>query len=221
MAVFTKSPSFDPIHIAENYDWASLGRVKVVDVGGGQGHIAINLANRFRNLEFVVQDMDKMIQGAAAELQAQLKDKIQFMAHDMFAPQTVYADVLFFRWIFHNWSNKYCIHILRAQIPVLRPGTKIIIQDGCLPEPGTVAQWREKYLRQVCTRFTVRILISNPYFDRSDDLSMASMFNSRERTAHDWEILLSEADPRFTLKGITQPKSSALAVIEVVWDGDS
>lgn len=40
-----------------------------------------------------------------------------------------------------------------------------------------------------------------PKFDshlhRSDDISMASMFNSSERTAGDWKTLLSNADPRF------------------------
>lgn len=152
MAVFATSPSFDSIHIIDNYDWGSLGHAKVVDVGGGQGHIAIDLASRFGNLEFVVQDMEKMIHNAEARLTAQLKGRVQFMEHDLFALQTVQADVLFFRWIFHNWSDKYCIDILRAQIPVLRPGVKIIIQDGCMPEPGTVPLWREKFLRYKLAR---------------------------------------------------------------------
>lgn len=47
---------------------------------------------------------------------------------------------------------------------------------------------------------------------------MASMFNSRERSADDWKTLLSDADSRFVLKGVKQPKGSALAVIEVAWN---
>lgn len=147
MTVFATSPSFDSIHIIENYDWASLGRAKVVDVGGGQGHIAIDLASRFGDLEFVVQDMGKMIENAEARLTPEVEGRVRFMEHDLFALQTVSADVLFFRWVFHNWSDKYCIDILRAQIPALRPGVQILIQDGCMPEPGTVPLWREKYLR--------------------------------------------------------------------------
>lgn len=49
---------------------------------------------------------------------------------------------------------------------------------------------------------------------------MASLFNGRERTVNEWKELLASADPRFVMKGVTVPKGSALAVIEVVWDKD-
>jgi len=32
-------------------------------------------------------------------------------------------------------------------------------------------------------------------------------------------MLLAEADERFVLKGVVEPKGSALAVLEVVWEG--
>ncbi|ROW16770.1 hypothetical protein VPNG_01622 [Cytospora leucostoma] len=147
MKVFARSPDLDPVHIINNYDWASLGNAQVVDVGGAQGHVAMELASRFDNLSFVVQDMDQVIENAEAGLPVQLEGRVSFMAHDLFAPQTVQADVFFFRWVFHNWSDEYCIEILRAQIPALKPNARIIIQDGCLPEPGTVALWREKISR--------------------------------------------------------------------------
>lgn len=147
MKVFATSPGLDPAHITDNYDWASLGQARVVDVGGGQGHIAMELARRFGDLDITVQDMDKMIANGEAGLPTQLRDRVSFMAHDLFAPQTVQADVYFFRWIFHNWSDKYCVQILRAQIPALKPKARVIIQDGCLPEPGAVALWREKIFR--------------------------------------------------------------------------
>lgn len=147
MKAFATSPSFDPSHLIDNYDWASAGQAQVVDVCGGQGHIATALASRFANLTFVVQDMDKMIENAESALPVELRGRLRFMAHDLFAPQTIRADILIFRWVFHNWSDKYCILALRAQIPVCSPSIKIIIQDGCMPEPGAVAQWREKYLR--------------------------------------------------------------------------
>lgn len=49
---------------------------------------------------------------------------------------------------------------------------------------------------------------------------MASVFNARERSEGEWRSLLMDADPRFSLKGVVQPEGSALAFIEVVWDGD-
>lgn len=51
------------------------------------------------------------------------------MVHDFFTPQPVAADAYFFRMIFHDWSNKNCVRILRALVPVLRKGAKVLIND--------------------------------------------------------------------------------------------
>ena len=149
MKVFATNPGYDPSYTVNNYDCATLGQAQVVDVGGAQGHIAMELAKRFENLNILVQDMDKVVENAESGVPDELKGRVNFMAYDFFAPQTIKADVYFFRWIFHNWSDKYCILILRAQIPALKPGAKLIIQDTCMPEPGAVALWMEKDLRFV------------------------------------------------------------------------
>lgn len=96
------------------YSLGKQRRAKVVDVGGGEGHIAIYLAIRFGDLEFVDQDMGKMIENAEVGLTAELKGRVRFMEHDLWALQTVQAGVLLFHWIFYNWSDKYCVDILRA-----------------------------------------------------------------------------------------------------------
>lgn len=59
------------------------------------------------------------------------------------------ADVYFFRWILHNWSDKYCVKILRGLIPALKPGAKIILNDNVLPQPGVLSRWQENRLRYV------------------------------------------------------------------------
>ena len=76
------------------------------------------------------------------------RPNIQFMKHDFFTPQVVKdADVYFYRWIFHNWTDEQSIQILRATIPGLKPGARVLINDGCLPPPGTVHWSEEKALR--------------------------------------------------------------------------
>jgi len=120
------------------------------------------------------------------------------MAHDFFSEQQIVADVYYYRWIFHNWSDKYCIRILRSLIPVLRPKARILINDMCMPDPDSIASWRNKELRQF-------------------DLGMLSLFNGRERDADDWQLLFDNADSRFRLAGITQPEGSSLAMIELIW----
>lgn len=138
---------YNASHVIDKYDWKSLGPVKMVDVGGGSGHVTMELAKAFPNLSIVVQDMEKMVEEATANIPPELKDRFEFMVQDLFAPQTVQADVYFIRWVFHNWSDKYCVLILKALIPALRPGAKIIINETCMPDPGTIPNWREKYLR--------------------------------------------------------------------------
>jgi len=68
-----------------------------------------------------------------------------------------------------------------------------------MPEPGEILVWTER-LRRLA------------------DLSMALIFNAKERTAAEWRSLLAETDARFVLKEIVEPKGSALAILEIVWE---
>ncbi|KAI1323781.1 S-adenosyl-L-methionine-dependent methyltransferase [Xylariaceae sp. FL0255] len=197
MKAYTSSPEFDISYVLDCYDWASLGQACLVDVGGSQGHIAAALAQRFNNLEVVVQDTEASIAGAIVP--EGLETRMRFMAHNFFQPQPVKADVYYFRWVMHNWSDKYCIQILRSLIPALQNGARIVIQDTCLPEPGVRALWRERDLR-------------------SADLNMAAMFNGKERSSSEWKDLLASADSRFVLKQINEPAGSALAIIDARWE---
>ena len=147
MKIFTTSPKHDLSFVTSYYDWASLGAAQVVDVGGAQGHVAVELVTHFSDLSIVVQDNPSTIENADARLPRDLRGRIHFMAHDFFSPQTVQADVYLFRWILHNWSDKYCILLLRALICMLKPGVKIIIQDTIMPEPQSIPLWKEKDLR--------------------------------------------------------------------------
>ncbi|KUJ18481.1 S-adenosyl-L-methionine-dependent methyltransferase [Mollisia scopiformis] len=188
MKVFATRPDYDPSFLIENYDWGALGKVQVVDIGGAQGHIATELARRFENLQIVVQDMDEVVRIAKHGVPEELKQRVCFMAHDFFSPQPIKADVFYLRWILHNWSDKYCILILRALISALKPGARIIIQEVCMPSPGSIPLWKERNLR-------------------AEDLNMGAIFNSLERTA----------DLRFVIKSVIEPKGSALGIIEVLW----
>ena len=70
------------------------------------------------------------------------------MAHDFFTEQPVKdADVYFFKWIFHDWSDKYSIKILRSLIPALKKGSKIILNEYVIPQPGEVSLLKEREIR--------------------------------------------------------------------------
>jgi hypothetical protein len=134
--------------VAKAYDWGSLGDVSIVNVGGQRGSVAIDLASKFENVKLLVQDSAVVIEGADAAVPEQLKERVRFMKHELFENQTVQADVYFFRMILRSWGDKYAVNILKAQIPALRPGAKILIQDACMPGPDSASPlWRERVMR--------------------------------------------------------------------------
>ena len=152
MAVFTTGKGFEATHVINGFDWNSLCNASVVDIGGSRGHIGIEIARHFPLLHVTVQDLESTVSGAESEVPPEAAGRVHFMAHDFFVEQPVVANVYFLRWILHNWSDKYCIKILRSLIPALRPGAQVIVQEICMPEPGTIVNWREKQLRSVTSK---------------------------------------------------------------------
>jgi chemotaxis methyl-accepting protein methylase len=68
-----------------------------------------------------------------------VQSKITFMVHDFFKEQPIKnADVYFFRCTLHNWSDEFVVKVLRALIPALKPGARVVIQDNGLANPGTI-----------------------------------------------------------------------------------
>lgn len=131
----------------DSYPWESLGPAHVVDVGGSQGSISIALARQFPSLRFTVQDTIDVVELGSENLPADLEYRVSFLAHNFFEEQPVVgADVYFFRWIFHDWSDKYCISILQNLIPALKPGARILVNEFCMPE-SKLTPYKENVLR--------------------------------------------------------------------------
>ncbi|TVY28476.1 O-methyltransferase [Lachnellula hyalina] len=200
MRAYTEGTGFDLQYVADNYPWADFGNGTVVDVGGSHGSACITLATAFPKLNLVVQDLPQVVAGGPATLPLDMANKIEFMAYDFLKEQQPVkdADVYFFRWVFHNWSDKYCILILRNHIPALKKGARIVINEYVLPEPGVLPIYQEERLRSM-------------------DLTMMEVQNSRERDLDDWAKLFREADERFVFKGGKQPEGSSLWILEVEW----
>jgi SAM-dependent methyltransferase len=138
----------EPSYAVKAYDWASLGKATVVDVGGSHGLVCIALAKEFSDLQFVVQDLPKVIEDAKTKSPAELSDRVTFQAHDFFEEQPVKnADIYYFRWILHDWSDKYSAKILQALIPALKPGARLLFSERCLEKPCTLPLRAEKWNR--------------------------------------------------------------------------
>ncbi|KAI1411312.1 S-adenosyl-L-methionine-dependent methyltransferase [Hypoxylon sp. FL1857] len=201
MTSFTQGAGFELQHVVDNIPWADYQNGTVVDIGGSKGIVSFAIARAHPSLSFVVQDMEPVIAAAKDEAPADVAGRITFLAHDFLTEQPIHgADVYFLRWILHNWSDKYCIKILRNLIPALKPGAKIIVNDNVLPQPGTISKFQEKRLRAI-------------------DLTMTEMQNSRERELSDWINLFQLADQRFKFEEAKRPEGSNLWILTVVWNG--
>ena len=148
-------PSNSPQHLINSFPWASLGAGTVVDVGGSDGYISIELAHAFPELHFLVQDLPNIVANMVPP--PELAGRVEFLGHDFFTEQYIKdADVYLFRWVLHDWPDDYMIKILRHLIPALKPGARIIINDNVGPgQSGLLPLDAERYVRYgVSTRFT-------------------------------------------------------------------
>jgi hypothetical protein len=115
---------------------------------------------------------------AIGTVPSELKDRVQLTTHDFLTNQTVVAEAYYLRWIFHAFSDKYVVQTLQALVPALRKGARVIMNDGILPEPGTLGLSEERRIRTM-------------------DLFQQVTVNAREREAGDWEDLFKKADWRY------------------------
>jgi hypothetical protein len=197
MRFFLESPAMRPEFAIEGYAWEKHSKGTVVDIGGSHGVMAFKLAERYPEMKIVVQDRPEVIASAPKPD----KGQVEFQAHDFFAEQQVGgADVYFFRWIFHDWSDKYCKAILRALIPALKKGSRILIMEHIVPEPGMLTPFQERPIRHF-------------------DMVMKELFNAKERSENDWRKLLASSDDRFNVVEIKSPIGSQLGIVVVEWQG--
>ncbi len=152
MATFADGMSISPSLLAKDYPWASIGNGAgtIVDVGGSKGNISVALAQNVPSLRFIVQDLPGAMQGAKDTIPSALASRIEFMEHDFFKDQPVKADAFLFRMIFHNWSDECVIKILKATVPGLKVGSRIIVNDYLVPEPKTMSLMKERTIRFAC-----------------------------------------------------------------------
>ena len=148
------TPGFETDHVTDLFDWHAFKQATVVDVGGSDGLVCIELARKFPKLTLIVQDLPEVIAEVAKTEHENVSAQITFMPHNFFEVQPVKnADIYFLRCILHDWPDQYCQQILRNLIPALKPGARILINELCIPDPGQISSYQAKWLRSECFSF--------------------------------------------------------------------
>lgn len=196
MKWFGTFESWNLKHLVNGYSWDMIDRpgAILIDVGGGQGAVPRVLAPATKNLRFVVQDCEDVIEHGRQSLPEDLKGRVEFMQQDFFTEQPVKgADIYFLRWILHDWSDKYAVRILKALVPAMKDGSKVVLFEWLLKD-GPEIRWTEKYPRRV-----VRSLSAYYSSLKSQPL------NSRSDLLRRWMLVAQECRPRHACS-VQQPR---------------
>ncbi|OQD64188.1 hypothetical protein PENPOL_c008G03690 [Penicillium polonicum] len=173
------------------WDWVSLGPKTIVDIGGSSGHTVLAIAPLASEAEFIVQDnnVDALDMGRKLVLlsaEPGVASRVSFQSHNFFEPQPVSADGYILRHILHDWNDEDSVSILKALLPAIKPGAKVFISEGILPDPPA----------QRLNTLTEKMALIEDQF-------MLAAHDARERTVGDFVRLFQTASPKFHLVGVT------------------
>ncbi|KAF2659031.1 S-adenosyl-L-methionine-dependent methyltransferase [Lophiostoma macrostomum CBS 122681] len=195
MTWLQSAPPMRPSFAVEGYDWSV--HKKMVDVGGSHGVIAREIVEKNPSMKIVVQDRPEVVECAPKDV----VENVEWAAHDFFTEQPIKdADVYFLRWILHDFSDKYCIKILRALVPALKKGARIVLMEHILPEPGTISAYQQRLVLGF-------------------DMCMKELFNAKERTEKEWRALIRDTHDHLKVVDVYTPEGSQLGFIVTEWEG--
>ncbi|KAL1969135.1 hypothetical protein VTN77DRAFT_389 [Rasamsonia byssochlamydoides] len=183
-----KLPRYAVDNVVRSWDWESVASGIIVDVGGASGYNSIALARHLPRAKFYVEDINVEGLKMGRETVAQdpdLQQRITFTEHDFFEPQPVQADVYFFRHVLHDWSDADCVRILRALLPALKDGARVLVSEGVMPEPPAT---RSALLEDKQVRI--------------DDHVMLAAHVARERSVEEYTKLFEIADDGFSFVAV-------------------
>lgn len=137
------------------------GDERVLDVGGGLGVLSGLLLDHYPGLAVVLLDRPEVAE------QVPLREGLQTVPADFFAPWTLKADVAVLARVVHDWDDEKAILLLRNVHRALPRGGRVFLVEMLIDDDGT--------------------------FGGLCDLHLLLATGGRERTAEEYRALLDEA----------------------------
>uniref|UniRef100_D8QE34 O-methyltransferase C-terminal domain-containing protein n=1 Tax=Schizophyllum commune (strain H4-8 / FGSC 9210) TaxID=578458 RepID=D8QE34_SCHCM len=125
-----------PDAIVKGFDFSKLAPgSKVVDVGGGMGHIVMSVAKKYPELVAVVEDRPAVVEQAKDFWSKQLPNaRVEFVEQDFFKPQAIKgAGAYILCHILHNWGQTQAVKILRNLRDAAGSETRLIVGEQIAP----------------------------------------------------------------------------------------
>jgi hypothetical protein len=159
---------------------------RVVDVGGGNGAVVVELLQAYPHLEGVVFDLPHARDEAEAAIAAAgIIDCCTFAGGSFFESVPEGGDVYVLAQILHDWSDEDATRILRACRRAIPPHGRLVVLEQIVPAGN------------------------EPHPSKLLDIQMLVLLGGRERTEDDWRRLLEAGG--FELDRTTRgPRASAI-----------
>lgn len=172
----------------EAYDLSDVRRL--VDVGGGHGHLVSTILRRYPGMRAVVFDQPHVVAGAEAVLaQAGVSDRVELVSGDFFSAVPAGGDAYVLSMILHDWSDVEAAAILGNVHRAMDPVGKVLVIDTVIPEGDTA------------------------HFGKLMDIVMLACFTGRERTKADFATLFESAGLRHIETRTTSSPTSVIVAV--------
>ena len=127
---------------------------RLVDLGGGTGHLAIAACERYGSMHGVVFDFPEVLIEARPHVAASsAASRIELLEGDFFADELPPADLYALGKIVHDWSDEKIGMLLKKIHAALPPGGGILLAETLLDDDhtGPVASLMQSLNMLVCT----------------------------------------------------------------------
>ncbi len=162
--------------VAAGSDFSSAS--VIVDVGGGNGALAVGILKAHPHLRAVICDLPAGLAGTREYLAKHgVLDRCTTVEADFFEKVPMEGDVYLLKDIIHDWDDEHATRILSACRRATRRGARILLVERLLPARVTDSP---EHLNAVMT-----------------DLQMMVQLGSRERTLAEYRVLLEQAGFEF------------------------
>jgi predicted O-methyltransferase YrrM len=169
----------------EAYDLSNVRRL--VDVGGGHGHLASTIIRRYPSMSAVVFDQPHVVADAEEVLtEAGISDRVELVGGDFFDSVPAGADAYVLSMILHDWSDSEAVTILGNVRRAMDPAGKILVIDTIIPDGDTA------------------------HFGKMIDIIMLACYAGRERTEAEFITLFEAAGLRHSETRITSSPTSVI-----------
>jgi SAM-dependent methyltransferase len=172
--------------VVRAYDFSGFERI--IDVGGGHGHLLASVLGANPNARGTVFDQPAVVAGARDAV-TRLGGRLEAVGGDFFAAVPAGGDAYLLKHIIHDWDEERALTILRNVRAAMKPDGRLLLVEWVVPEGD------------------------EPSMAKLGDVHMMVMTGGQERTAEEYARLFERAGFRLTRVIETE---SQMAVIEGV-----